>query len=141
MSGQVVISGEFSSYKDEDWRRLLMSMADEKLWPVAHKQTAKDSDDRSNGGFWFSSELRFNVPDGRAWRALEQRYDRYSGGWRTSTHWRHSRQSNLSLFDTAFWSKEKSIPGLLQQDKYSYEVKQVVLKLVWTPDGRKPEWK
>jgi hypothetical protein len=143
VSGQVVISGNFEGYKEEDWRKLLMSISGEGLWPVAHKQTS-DTDKRTNGGFWFSAEFRFDVPDGRAWRALESRYDRYAGGWKTSTNWRHSRQSNLALFDSAFWGTQKgamSIPGLLQQEKFDYKVQQVALKLVWTPDGRQPEWK
>jgi hypothetical protein len=144
VSGQVVISGNFEGYTEEDWRKLLLSISGEKLWPVAHKQAAVDIDTRSNGGFWFSTEFRFNVPDNRAWRALELRYDRYAGGWKTSTNWRHSRQSNMALFDTAFWGTQqgaKSIPGLLQQKEFGYSVQQVALKLVWTPDGRKPEWK
>lgn len=143
VSGQVVVSGNFSDYSEQDWRKLLLTMSGEQYWPVAHKQTA-DVGERVNGGFWFSTELRFDVPDNRAWHALQERYDRYQGGWKTSTNWRHSRSANLSLFDTAFWGTQKegmSIPGLLQQKEFGYTVNQVVLKLVWTPDGGKPGWK
>lgn len=137
VSGHAVLT-DFEDFDDEDWKETLFRLSNFSGWPFAHGQTGED---RRNGAYWVSVVLRFNVPDGRKWRELEKRYERSRGAWETSTHWRHGRRANGAILDLASAGGGESVPSLLEQKKYGYKVESVTLKIVWTPDGRKPQWR
>lgn len=144
VTGQVDISGfDTAKFDSDDWYQFFQRMAEYESWPVAHGQASKDEGERKHGGFWFSNEMTFNVKDNRAWRDLETRYERYKGAWKTSTHWRRTREANLSIVDVALWGEGKaaSIPELLQQRKYGHRVQSYALRLFWSPNGNRPNWR
>lgn len=139
--GDITITG-VDALEPRDFHKLLLQLSDpDNKWPFAKGQTGED---RDYGAFWFSVAFDFTVPDNRKWRYLEDHYKRLKGHvWQTSTYWRHSSEGNLTLIDAASWGKQhnKSIPELMGQEKFGYKVKQIKLRLVWTPDGEKPNWR
>lgn len=87
-------------------------------------------------GMWFSLDIIFDVPDGRKWRVLEKKYERYKGAWSAPTFWRHSTNaaSMLAAFSRALMKR-------LIQRKYGYKPKQIKFRLTWNEENEKPNWR
>jgi hypothetical protein len=138
VAGQVNISG-FEGFDKADWYEFFTTIGGFASWPVAHGQ-GRDGE-RNFGGFWFSVEMRFNVPKRKSLKGMDDRYQRYKGAWQTSTYWRRTREANLAIVDVSLWGKKEpaSIPELLENSGYSVE--HLALRLFWSEDGNRPNWR
>lgn len=102
----------------EKWNQFFFTLSEFDRWPL---------------GFWFSIQWGFDAPE-EDFDEMEKRYERYKGGWATSSNWRESDTAAAML--TAF-----STVVTKRLEGRGYQLTRLIFRLHWNEHNLKPEWR